>query len=69
MGTSMSRGMLFSCPLGTKFQQRTLVCNHAYEVNCKDSKKYFQNNERIGKKNLDFIDQEVVDENGTYDKN
>jgi hypothetical protein len=64
MGFSMSRGILFSCPTGTKFQQRTLVCDHAYSVNCQDSQKYFRNNERIGKKYLDFIDQEVGEENG-----
>jgi hypothetical protein len=65
MGTSMSRGIMFSCPTGTKFQQRTLVCDHAYAVNCGESQKYFRNNERIGKKHLNFIDQEFEDETGT----
>ena len=64
MGTSMSRGMMFSCPPGTKFQQRTLVCDHAYAVHCDEGQKYFKNNERIGKKNIHFIDQEVEDEKG-----
>ena len=60
----MSRGMMFSCPQGTKFQQRTLVCDHAYAVNCDESQKFFKNNERIGKKNINFIDMEVDDEKG-----
>ena len=44
--------MLFSCPQGTKFQQRTLVCDHAHQVNCEDSEKYYKNNENIGKKTI-----------------
>merc|ERR1711872_171148 len=50
LGYSLSRGMIFSCPQGTKFQQRTLVCDHAHSVNCPDSSKYFENNTKIWKK-------------------
>ena len=52
MGTSRSRGRLFSCPQGTKFQQRTLVCDHAHQVNCEDSEKYYKNSENSGKMNI-----------------
>merc|ERR1711874_164522 len=54
VGSSRTRGMLFSCPQGTKFQQRTLVCDHAHSVNCQDSTKYFKNNHKIWQNNQDL---------------
>ena len=49
-------GMAFECPQGTRFQQRTMVCDHEHLVECHQSAKYFHSNLRIGQANLNFID-------------
>ena len=49
-------GMAFECPAGTRFQQRTMVCDHKHLVECQNSEKYFHSNLRIGQANLNFID-------------
>ena len=49
-------GMAFECPRGTRFQQRTMVCDHEHLVQCHNSEQYFHSNLRIGQANLNFID-------------
>merc|ERR1712008_259785 len=49
-------GMAFECPRGTRFQQRTMVCDHEHLVECHQSAKYFHSNLRIGQANVNFID-------------
>ena len=49
-------GMAFECPRGTRFQQRTMVCDHEHLVECHNSEQYFHSNLRIGQANLNFID-------------
>merc|ERR1719477_281245 len=58
MDSSRSMGMKFSCPKGTKFQQKTLVCDHAYSVHCQDSYKYFRNNINIWETNTIVLNEE-----------
>lgn len=48
--------MAFECPRGTRFQQRTMVCDHEHLVQCHNSEQYFHSNLRIGQANLNFID-------------
>ncbi len=48
--------MAFECPLGTRFQQRTMVCDHQYMVDCRSSHRYYDTNLRIGQRNLKLID-------------
>ena len=62
MGSSMSRGMKFSCPQGTKFQQRTLVCDHAHSVDCQNSYNYFRNNLNIWETNKIDLEEEDIRE-------
>ena len=38
----------FLCPNGTIFNQKYLVCDWWYKVNCSQSSKYFQSNNDIG---------------------
>ena len=43
----MSRGaggQAFLCPEGTKFNQRTLVCDHARRVKCSEASSFFHRN-------------------------
>ena len=43
----MSRGtggQAFLCPEGTKFNQRTLVCDHAAKVKCHQASSFFHRN-------------------------
>ncbi len=48
--------MAFECPTGTRFQQRTMVCDHYNQVKCHLSADYYHANLRIGQKDLKFID-------------
>ena len=48
--------MVFQCPGGTKFQQRTMVCDHWNHVKCQLSDQYYAANLRIGQKHMNFID-------------
>ena len=48
--------MAFHCPEGTRFQQRSMVCDHWNSVNCKQSEKFYSANLRIGQRNLKLID-------------
>lgn len=48
--------MAFECPGGTRFQQRTMVCDHQHLVDCFDSEQYFHSNLRIGQPDVNFID-------------
>ncbi len=51
-------GMAFECPVGTRFQQRTMVCDHAHGVDCKTSDRFYEANQRIGQKDRKFIDDD-----------
>ena len=48
--------MAFECPQGTRFQQRTMVCDHWHMVNCESSSQFYDANLRIGQRNLRLID-------------
>ena len=48
--------MACECPEGTRFQQRTMVCDHWYMVNCEISDRFYDTNLRIGQRNLRLID-------------
>ena len=48
--------MAFECPLGTKFQQRTMVCAHARQVQCQESARFYSNNLRIGQRDQRLLD-------------
>jgi len=37
-------GRPFLCPEGTKFNQRTFVCDHAARVKCSDASNFFHRN-------------------------
>ena len=52
-------GITFECPEGTRFQQRTMVCDHSYSVNCSDAYKFFDGNLRIGHRNVNLLDDIV----------
>ncbi|CAB3366180.1 Hypothetical predicted protein [Cloeon dipterum] len=45
----------YRCPEHTLFQQRMMVCDHWFMVDCKNSHLYYAANERIGDKNQPFI--------------
>ena len=59
MCTARGSGLLFSCPEGTRFQQRTMVCSHWHMVQCRDSDKHWHLNLRIGHRG-----QRLIEENG-----
>ena len=52
-------GITFECPEGTRFQQRTMVCDHSYSVNCSDSFKFYDANLRIGHRNVNLLDDVI----------
>lgn len=45
----------YRCPEQTLFQQRMMVCDHWFMVDCKTSHLHFAANERIGVQNQPFI--------------
>lgn len=51
-------GLAFNCPRGTKFQQRTMVCDHWYMVNCENSASFYDGNLRIGRPGVNFLDDD-----------
>ena len=44
MCTARGGGQAFLCPEATRFNQRTLVCDHAFRVKCSDSSSFFHRN-------------------------
>jgi hypothetical protein len=50
-----SQKFSYRCPQQTLFQQRMMVCDHWFMVDCKTSQLYYAANERIGDKNQPFI--------------
>jgi hypothetical protein len=44
MCTARGGGQAFLCPEGTRFNQRTLVCDHKFRVTCSDSSNFFHRN-------------------------
>ena len=44
MCTARGGGQAFLCPEGTRFNQRTLVCDHKFRVKCSDSSNFFHRN-------------------------
>ncbi|XP_023329494.1 uncharacterized protein LOC111702146 isoform X2 [Eurytemora carolleeae] len=51
-----TQGLRFACSPGTRFQQKSLVCDHAYSVKCEESEKYFFLNKRIGFPHINLHD-------------
>ena len=44
MCTARGGGQAFLCPEGTRFNQRTLVCDHHFRVSCSESSNFFHRN-------------------------
>ena len=44
MCNSRGGGRGFLCPQGTKFEQRTMVCDFAKKVKCNDASNFFHRN-------------------------
>lgn len=44
MCTARGGGQAFLCPEGTRFNQRTLVCDHQFRVSCSESSNFFHRN-------------------------
>ena len=44
MCTARGGGQAFLCPVGTKFNQRTLVCDHEDRVKCSQASRFFHRN-------------------------
>ena len=44
MCTARGGGQAFLCPEGTRFNQRTLVCDHQFRVSCAESSNFFHRN-------------------------
>ncbi|TRY77082.1 hypothetical protein TCAL_02705 [Tigriopus californicus] len=51
-------GLAFNCPRGTRFQQRTMVCDHWFMVNCENSASFYDGNLRIGQPGVNFLDDD-----------
>lgn len=49
MCDGLGRQFTYSCPNTTLFQQRMLICDHWYMVNCSKSESHFAANLLIGK--------------------
>lgn len=50
----------YRCPNTTLFQQRMLICAHAYQVNCNRTELYYANNLLIGQKDKHFVNEDPV---------
>lgn len=49
MCDELGRQFSYACPNTTLFQQRMLICDHWYMVNCSDSESNYDANLLIGK--------------------
>ena len=51
-----TKGIMFNCPPGTRFEQKTLVCHHENAVTCGDSRQDFRRKESLSR-NTDQVTQ------------
>lgn len=58
MCDGLGRQFSYSCPNTTLFQQRMLICDHWYMVNCSTSEDDYSANLLIGQKEKKFVDDE-----------
>ncbi|KAJ3627871.1 hypothetical protein MTP99_015217 [Tenebrio molitor] len=56
MCDGLGRQFSYTCPNATLFQQRMLICDHWYMVNCSKSVDDYTANLRIGHKEMPFVD-------------
>lgn len=56
MCDGLGRQFSYTCPNATLFQQRMLICDHWYMVNCSRSVEDYSANSRIGQKEMPFVD-------------
>lgn len=59
MCDGLGRQFSYTCPNATLFQQRMLICDHWYMVNCSRSVEDYSANLRIGQKEMPFVDDSV----------
>jgi hypothetical protein len=52
------RRYTYSCPNETLFQQRLMICDHWYMVNCNTSEQDYAANELIGQRDKPFVGPE-----------
>lgn len=57
MCDGLGRQFSYSCPNATLFQQRMLICDHWYMVNCNQSEEEYAANLRIGQKDKLFVEE------------
>ncbi|XP_045535944.1 uncharacterized protein LOC106709694 [Papilio machaon] len=58
MCDGMGRQFSYSCPNTTLFQQRMLVCDHWYMVNCSNAERDYDANLLIGQRDKPFVSDE-----------
>ncbi|RZB40969.1 hypothetical protein BDFB_005302 [Asbolus verrucosus] len=56
MCDGLGRQFSYTCPNATLFQQRMLICDHWYMVNCSKSEDDYAANLRIGQREMPFVD-------------
>lgn len=59
MCDGLGRQFSYSCPNTTLFQQRMLICDHWYMVNCSKSTSDYDKNLLIGQRDKPFVDDDV----------
>lgn len=64
MCDGLGRQFSYTCPNATLFQQRMLICDHWYMVNCSKSEEDYSANLLIGQREKPFVDDK--DENPYY---
>ncbi|XP_047517579.1 uncharacterized protein LOC125057748 [Pieris napi] len=60
MCDGLGRQFSYSCPNTTLFQQRMLVCDHWYMVNCSNSENDYDANLLIGQRDKPFVSEEEM---------
>ncbi|VVC96911.1 unnamed protein product, partial [Leptidea sinapis] len=60
MCDGLGRQFSYSCPNTTLFQQRMLVCDHWYMVNCSNSESDYDANLLIGQRDKPFVSEEEM---------
>lgn len=61
MCDGLGRQFSYSCPNATLFQQRMLICDHWYMVNCSKSEVDYRANLLIGQKDKPFVEDSETD--------
>ncbi|CAK1555080.1 unnamed protein product [Leptosia nina] len=60
MCDGLGRQFSYSCPNTTLFQQRMLICDHWYMVNCSNSESDYDANLLIGQRDKPFVSEEEM---------